>query len=91
MLMIPRHIVISLHLLILIHYVQQDLNSLLDWCSTWLSSLNFTNCKTYEHWPNQYYFYLDNEAHQICAVQEERKTWVSPLMNTDTLRQTNNT
>ena len=56
--------------------LQQDLISILDWCGIWLSSLNFAKCKHMsigrESTANQYYFYLDNEAHQIHTVQEER-------------------
>ena len=59
-----------------IDLLQQDLNLLLDWCGTWLSSLNFTKCKHVsvgqKSTANQYYFYLDNEAHQICTVKEEK-------------------
>ena len=59
-----------------IDLLQQDLKLLLDWCGTWLSSLNFTKCKHMsigqKSTTNQCYFYLDNEAHQICTVKEEK-------------------
>ena len=59
-----------------IDLLQQDLNLLLDWCGTWLSSLNCTKCKHMsigqKSTANQYYFYLDNEAHHICTVKEEK-------------------
>ena len=59
-----------------IDLLQQDLNLLLNWCGTWLSSLNFIKCKHMsigqKSTANQYYFYLDNEAHQICTVKEEK-------------------
>ena len=64
-----------------ISLLQQDLISILDWCGIWLSSLNFTKCKHMsigrESTANQYYFYLDNEAHQIHTVQEERDLGVT--------------
>ena len=59
-----------------INLLQQDLNSLLDWCGIWLLSLNFTKCKHMSIGPkstsSQYYFHLDNGVHQICTVQEEK-------------------
>ena len=59
-----------------IDLLQQVLNLLLDWCRTRLSSLNFTKCKHMsigqKSTAYQYYFYLDNEAHQICIVKEEK-------------------
>ena len=78
--MIPRYIVLLLPP-IDINLLQQDLNSLLDWCGTWLSSLNLTKCKYMsigrKSTSNQYYFYLDNEVHQICTVQEEKDLGVT--------------
>ena len=64
-----------------IDLLQQDLNSLLDWCGTWLSSLNLTKCKYMsigrKSTSNQYYFYLDNEVYQICTIQEEKDLGVT--------------
>ena len=58
--------------------LQQDLNSLLNCCGSWLLSLNFAKCKNMSIGPkstfSQYYayFHLDDGAHQICAVPEEK-------------------
>ena len=66
--------------------LQQDLNSLVEWCGTWLSFLNFYKCKhksigpkSTSTGPRQYYFNLDDKVHQILSVQEQ-KDLVSHLM-----------
>ena len=62
-----------------IDMLQQDLNSLVEWCGTWLSFLNFSKCKhmsicpkSTSTTPKQYYFNLDDEVHQILTVQEQK-------------------
>ena len=59
--------------LIDIDLLQQDLNLLLNWCGVWLLSLSFTKCKHMSIGPKSTSSrYLDNEAHPICVVQEEK-------------------
>ena len=67
-----------------IDMLQQDLNSLVEWCGTWLSFLNFSKCKhmsigpkSTSTAPRQYYFNLDDEVHQISSVQEQKDLGVT--------------
>ena len=67
-----------------IDMLQQDLNSLVEWCGTWLSFLNFSKCKHMSIGPKststasrQYYFNLDDEVHQISSVQEQKDLGVT--------------
>ena len=67
-----------------IDMLQLDLNSLVEWCGTWLSFLNFSKCKhvsigpkSTSTAPRQYYFNLDDEVHQISSVQEQKDLGVT--------------
>jgi len=55
-----------------IDLLQQDLNSVLDWCGTWLLFLNFIMSIGPKSTFRQYYFYIKNVAHPISSVQEEK-------------------
>ena len=61
--------------------LQQDLNFVLEWCGTWLSFLNFPKCKHMsigsKSTSTQYYFYINNDAHPISTVQEEKDLGVT--------------
>ena len=70
-----------------IHLLQQDLNTLLEWCGTWLSFSNFVKCKHMIIVPkpaskfSKHYFYFNNEVHLICIFQEEKDLGVTPDEN----------
>ena len=54
---------------------------MLEWCGTWLSFLNFSKCKHMSIGPKytsrQYHFYINNDAHPISTVHEEKDLGVT--------------